>query len=311
MAKKNSYIFGPVLSKRLGRSLGIDVVPFKTCTYDCIYCQLGKTTDKTIERKEYVPLNDVIEELKNNLDSNPDFITISGSGEPTLYSRLGDLINEIKKLTKIPVVVITNGSLLWMKNVRDDLLSADIVIPSLDAYDEKSFEEINRPHKSIKFLEMLNGLIQFKKEYKGKIWLEVFLVDRGDKQEEEVKKIAKICREIRPDKVQLNTATRPTYDATAMRLSDEKLKKYLSFFDDNAEIISEKHKSLNKDINRHYDNIEKSVIEMAKRHPCSINDIVYGLGVSQIEAVKIIEKLINQGNIDFILKDGERFYIPK
>ena len=124
-----SYVFGPVPSRRLGRSLGIDVVPFKTCTYDCIYCQLGRTTHKTIERQEWVPLRDVLAELRGKLSTKPDYITLSGSGEPTLYSRLRELIDQIKAMTPIPVAVLTNGSLLWQEAMRRDLQGADLVIP--------------------------------------------------------------------------------------------------------------------------------------------------------------------------------------
>ena len=131
----SKYIFGPVPSRRLGRSLGVDLVPLKTCSYDCIYCQLGNTTCRTTERKEWVPLDDVVLELKDRLSARPDYITLSGSGEPTLYSRGGELIDRIKAMTDVPVAVLTNGSLLWQKEVRKQLMKADLVIPSLDACD--------------------------------------------------------------------------------------------------------------------------------------------------------------------------------
>jgi len=124
-----TYIFGPVPSRRLGRSLGVDLVPFKTCTYDCIYCQLGRTTNKTAERREWVPLNEVLAELQDKLATKPDYITLSGSGEPTLYSRLDDLIDRIRSMTDVPVAVLTNGSLLWQKEVRRQLMDAHLVIP--------------------------------------------------------------------------------------------------------------------------------------------------------------------------------------
>jgi len=153
-----AYVFGPVPSRRLGRSLGVDVVPLKTCTYDCIYCQLGRTTRKTTERREWVPLEDVISELAEKLSAEPDYVTLSGSGEPTLYSRIGELIQRIKRLTDIPVAVLTNGSLLWDPGVRKDLLRADLVVPSLDAADAGMFRVVNRPHEDISFDQMLRGL---------------------------------------------------------------------------------------------------------------------------------------------------------
>ncbi|MCK4583355.1 radical SAM protein, partial [Candidatus Bathyarchaeota archaeon] len=165
---KHEYIFGPVPSRRLGRSLGVDLVPFKTCTCDCIYCQLGRTTNKTIERKEWVPTDSVIEQFKEKLDSNPDYITLSGSGEPTLFSQLEELISRIKDITDIPVAVLTNGSLLWLPEVRRTLKPADLVVPSLDAGSNQIFQYVNRPHHDITFSKMLEGLVKFRDEYDGK-----------------------------------------------------------------------------------------------------------------------------------------------
>ncbi len=169
-----TYIFGPVPSRRLGRSLGVDLVPFKTCSYDCIYCQLGRTTNQTVERREWVPLDAVLAELRGKLASQPDYITLSGSGEPTLYSRLDELIDGIRAMTEVPIAVLTNGSLLWQPEVRSKLLRAHLVIPSLDAGDERTFQAIDRPHGTISFKRMLWGLIDFRREYQGQYWLEVF-----------------------------------------------------------------------------------------------------------------------------------------
>ena len=160
----SQHVFGPVPSRRLGRSLGVDLVPFKVCTYDCIYCQLGRTTCKTTERKEWVPLNEVCASLRDTLDTKPDFITLSGSGEPTLFSRPGELIRSIKDLTDVPVAVLTNGSLLSVPEVRAGLLEADLVVPSLDAGNERLFRIVNRPHEDIAFDRMVEGLIAFRQE---------------------------------------------------------------------------------------------------------------------------------------------------
>lgn len=295
---KQQYVFGPVFSRRLGRSLGIDVVPFKTCSYDCIYCQLGKTSHKSIERKEYVPLEKVVEELKSKINTNPDYITISGSGEPTLYSRLGELIEIIKTFSKIPVVVITNGSLLWMKEVREQLKNADIVIPSLDAYDDESFARINIPSKEITFSKMYEGLKKFRDEFKGQIWLEVFIIDSCE-LEEEVKKIASLAKEINADKIQLNTVTRPPAEKSVQNVPYEKMKELLKYFGDNAEIISAREDSIQKNKKKFKDktNFEQEIIEMAQRHPCNLNDIVIGLGISNEHAEKFITKLLSEKRI--------------
>lgn len=164
---KNQYVFGPVPSRRLGRSLGVDLVPFKTCSYDCIYCQLGRTTNKTIQQKEWFPLDEILSQLTEKLYLKPNYITLSGSGEPTLYSKCDELIRKIKKITDVPVAVLTNGSLLWMPQVRASLMDADLVIPSLDAGSAELFNYINRPHADISFKNMLCGLIEFGGNIKG------------------------------------------------------------------------------------------------------------------------------------------------
>jgi len=191
VAKEKKYLFGPVPSRRLGLSLGVDVVPFKVCTLDCIYCQLAKTTHRTIERKDYVPVESVLAELKDNLAQaiKADFITISGSGEPTLNSRLGELIDGIKKLTSIPVAILTNGTLLYRQDVRADCCCADVVLPSLDAADEQTFQKINRPHPELSIKKLIEGLCTFRDEYAGQIALEVFLIDGFNTDTEQIAKI--------------------------------------------------------------------------------------------------------------------------
>ena len=163
----SGHVFGPVPSRRLGRSLGVDLVPFKTCTYDCIYCQLGRTTNKTVERRQWVPLELVLEELEKKLDSRPDYITLSGSGEPTLFTPLDKLIEGIRSLTDIPIAVLTNGSLLGSGEVRRELAGADLVIPSLDAGNEVAFRLVNRPHEALAFERLLAGLIAFRRRFRG------------------------------------------------------------------------------------------------------------------------------------------------
>ena len=171
-----SYVLGPVFSNIFGRALVIDLVHYKTCTYNCIYCKLGETTIKTTVRKEWVSLSDVLKQLKNKLSTNLDNIILSGLGEPTLFSRIGELISIIKSLTDVPIVILTNGSLLWIPEVQDNLIEADIVIPSLDVGDENLFYYVNRPHTNITFDKMVDGLIKFHNKYLGQYWLEVFLL---------------------------------------------------------------------------------------------------------------------------------------
>lgn len=205
------HLYGPVPSRRLGRSLGLDLVPYKFCSHDCIYCQLGRTTLKTIERKPYIPSESILEEISKKLKEiqKPDFITLSGSGEPTLNSEIGHLIKSIKKITDVPVAVLTNGSLLWMEDVREDLMEADLVIPSLDAGNESSFQYVNRPHDGINFRTMVEGIQRFTAGFKGGIWLEVMILEGLTSSEYEIRMLAELAELIKPRKIRLNTARRP------------------------------------------------------------------------------------------------------
>lgn len=205
-------VYGPVPSRRLGRSLGIDPIPSKTCNYQCIYCQLGKTTNFTNKRRNYYPKNKIISEMRKAINQNKnnfDYITFVGSGEPTLYKDLGDLILKAKDFSNKPICVITNGSLLCEREVRDALMLADIILPSLDAGDEKSFIKINRPHPSIKFNRVLQGFIDFKKNFDGKFWIEIMIMKDINDSKEELMKIKEQIDLIEPDRIDINVPIRP------------------------------------------------------------------------------------------------------
>jgi len=293
--KKQEYIFGPVPSRRLGRSLGVDLVPFKTCSYDCIYCQLGRTTNKTTQRKEWVPIDIVTEQLKERLDSKPDYITLSGSGEPTLYLRLEELISRIKSITDIPVAVLTNGSLLWLPEVRKALKSADMVVPSLDAGSSQIFQYVNRPHSDITFSKMLDGLVKFRDEYNGKYWLEVFLLAGVTTPEIEINRLKTCISSINPDKVQVNTVTRPPAEGFAEPVPQKQLQTITKKLHEKAEVIadySNVHKQ--QDFSARYED----VLTLLKRRPCSIEDISAGLGLHRNEVVKYLEELSSEGKIE-------------
>lgn len=300
-----SCIFGPVPSRRLGRSLGVDLVPFKTCTYDCIYCQLGRTTNKTTERREWVPLNEVIAELKGKLTSRPDYITLSGSGEPTLYSRTDELIDRIKAVTDIPVAVLTNGSLLWKQEVRAQLMNADLVIPSLDAGDEAMFQAVNRPHEDISFERMLEGLVALRGEFQGQYWLEVFLLAGHNAIAAEVEKLAKCVSRINPDRLQLNTATRPPAEDYATTVQRSRLNELAAMFNPPAEVIAD-FRGVHRQ--REFAAGRDSVLELLRRRPCSIDDIADGLGMHRNEAVKYIEELSAEELIEHAPAAGKLYY---
>jgi wyosine [tRNA(Phe)-imidazoG37] synthetase (radical SAM superfamily) len=301
----SNQIFGPVPSRRLGRSLGVDLVPFKTCTYDCIYCQLGRTTCKTLERKEWVPLEGVLEKLKRKLSSKPDYITLSGSGEPTLHSRVDELIDRIKAITDVPVAVLTNGSLLWQEDVRNQLMNADLVIPSLDAGDEAMFRLVNRPHEEISFEQMLNGLIDFRREFRGEYWLEVFVVGGYTATHGELAKVARCVDHIKPDHVQMNTVTRPPAEKYAIGVSSQRLAELTSVFHSAAEVIADF-----RGVHRQPGFIagREDILNMLRRRPCSIDDIADGLGMHRNEVIKYIEELNAENLLEESLTAEKLYY---
>jgi len=300
-----SAVFGPVPSRRLGRSLGVDLVPFKTCTYDCIYCQLGRTTHRTVERKEWVPLADVLEELQDKLSSQPDYITLSGSGEPTLFSRMGELIDRIKTMTDIPVAVLTNGSLLWQPEVRDQLKKADLVIPSLDAGDTTVLQAVNRPHEDIPFERMLDGLVAFRREFQGQYWLEVMFLAGHNAIHDEAAKLAGCVRLIEPDRVQLNTATRPPAEDYAFAVPLSRLHQLAALFVPTAEVIAD-YRGVHQD--QEFAVAREDVLELLRRRPCSIDDITTGLSIHRNEAVKYVQELTERDLLDHLRTDGTSYY---
>lgn len=301
----SKHIFGPVPSRRLGRSLGVDLVPLKTCSYDCIYCQLGRTTRKTTERKEWVPLDDVLEELEEKLSSEPDYITLSGSGEPTLYSRADELIDRIKAMTDVPVAVLTNGSLLWQEEVRNQLMKADLVIPSLDAGDEVMFRLVNRPHEDVSFEKMLAGLVDFRREFRGDYWLEVFVLGAYTAIKADFAELVRCVSLIGPDRVQLNTVTRPPAESFAIGISRERLTELAMMFNPPAEVIADF-----RDVHGLADFAasREDILDLLRRRPCSMDDIAGGLGMHRNEVAKYIEHLGAEGLLLQTQTEGQLHY---
>jgi wyosine [tRNA(Phe)-imidazoG37] synthetase (radical SAM superfamily) len=302
--QRQHHVFGPVPSRRLGRSLGVDLVPFKVCSYDCIYCQLGRTTCQTIERKEWVPIDAVLAELKRKLGSRPDYITLSGSGEPTLHSRLGEIIQRIRALTPVPVAVLTNGSLLWLPEVREQVALADVVLPSLDAADPERFQFINRPHAAITFERLLEGLVAFRREFSGKYWLEVMLLDGYTTLPIQVRQLAEWVGRIRPDKVQLNTAVRPPAEEYAMAVPDERLRQVARAFKPRAEVIAEYHV---RPARAELPASAEAILALLRRRPCTEADVANGLTLRPIEAAKYLAVLKAAGQVA-IQRHGDLVY---
>jgi wyosine [tRNA(Phe)-imidazoG37] synthetase (radical SAM superfamily) len=304
------FVYGPVPSRRLGRSLGVDLVPYKVCSYDCIYCQLGRTKEKTIERKPYIAVGRILEQVYQKLKEGvrADYITLAGSGEPTLNSQIGSLIRDIKKHTQIPVAVLTNGSLLSNSQVRDAIMEADVVLPSLDAYDQEGFETINRPHPEIKFETMVEGLIAFRKEYSGKIWLEVFILEDINTTETDAIRFKHWIERVSPQKVHINTAVRPSAETYARQVSQKEMARFCRILGKQAEIIAPY-----KDLEKHEReaDVREDLLNLLSRRPCSLDDIASGLGVHKNEILKYIEPLVESHTIDRVKTGSIVYYQPK
>jgi len=224
------YVYGPIKSRRLGLSLGVSLTPYKVCSFDCIYCQLGKTTQRTNQRKEYVNIEEILGEIKSWLADNSakagelKFITFSGAGEPTLNTHIGSLIAGIKEITDTPVAVLTNSSHLSDPQVRQAISNASLIVPSLDAATQDVFEKIDQPEKGIRVCDIIDGLIALRKEFRGEIWLEIMLIKGLNDSPEYIKKLKEVIERIKPDKVQLNSPVRKTLQQDVCGVDEVTLK---------------------------------------------------------------------------------------
>ena len=237
------YLKGPVYSRRIGRSLGITIIDDKSCSFDCVYCEVGQTSQITIKRKEYVDTAKIIAELDGYLNQKPklDYITFSSTGEPTLHLKIKEIIDFIKnKHSQYKIALLSNSSLFYKKEVRKDILDVDLIIPSLDAASKKVFEKINRPHPTLKIKKIINGLINLRKEFKGKIWLEIFIIEGINDTNNELNNFIQIIKIVNPDKVQLNSLDRPAPENWVTKVSINRMKEikaYLSTANCKIEII--------------------------------------------------------------------------
>ncbi|MBW2094128.1 MAG: radical SAM protein [Deltaproteobacteria bacterium] len=306
MGKKYHYLFGPVPSRRFGRSLGVDLSPPKTCSLDCVFCQLGRTTKKSADRKEYVPTADVIFELKDWLktDGQADYITLSGSGEPTLHSRFGEVLAFIRENSSIPALLLTNGTMLYLPEVREAASHASIVKASLCAWDDASYTKVNRPHPELRFDLLVEGEKAFRAEYTGTLFLEVFLIRGMNARPEEVKKIAALAHDINPDRVQLNTAVRPPAEDYALPLTKDELENLSALFDPKAEIIAEfraRHGS-------RFEANQDAILAMLKRRPCTAEQIAEVFGMHINEVSKYLGKLTGNQQVLLERRNGLIYY---
>jgi wyosine [tRNA(Phe)-imidazoG37] synthetase (radical SAM superfamily) len=306
------YIFGPVPSRRLGRSLGVDLVPHKTCSFRCVYCECGKTTLLTNERVEYVPTSELLAALNQFLSVKPqlDYVTFSGAGEPTLHIGLGKIVNFIKKnFPQFKIALLTNGSLFYQKKLRDEVIDIDLILPSLDAADEEVLRRINRPYHEIDLKHIISGLVELKKIQRGQMWLEVFIIPGLNDQPDHIEKLKNTIHQIKPDIVQLNALDRPGTENWITTASQEQLELIAAELDWQTEIIAkfpDRKESL-----AYHDNIETAILEMIKRRPCTLEDLSQMLGSHANEVNKYLDVLMKTDQVQARQMERGLFYWAK
>jgi wyosine [tRNA(Phe)-imidazoG37] synthetase (radical SAM superfamily) len=301
------FVFGPVPSRRLGFSLGVDIIPRKYCNFDCIYCQIGRTTNRNVSRKKIFEIEDVVKEIVTTIHNaeKVDFVTFSGSGEPTLNQNLGTIIKEVKRCVNIPVAVITNSSLLYLEEVRNDLIDVDVVLPSLDAASEKMFKRINRPQANLKLTSIVEGIRSFRKYYNGLIWLEIMLIKGINDTREELQNLSAIANDLNVDRIHLNTVTRPPSEKNAGSLGREELESIREFFGFKCEIIS----SFEKDgIHKEQEGWAGMLVFTLKRRSLTMEDIIKITGASFFQVEQELLTMEKKGVITTYRLGNDIYY---
>jgi len=304
------HVYGPVPSRRLGQSLGIDPVPLKTCNWNCVYCQLGRSKPMTNERKDYFPPDEIVTEVKEVLASRKpgeiDWVTFVGSGETTLYASIGFLIRQVKMLTSLPVAVITNGTLFYKPELRQELAAADAVLPTLDAGNEKLYCTINRPHPEITFKRQVEGLKAFRKEYRGNLWIEVMLVRGLNDTEDALKELAGLLEEIQPDEVHILQPDRPPAEVWVKPADEEGLLRARAILGKIAKVI-DPVKGL-FDLSGS-ENLVDAIVGIITRHPMQETELIETLTqFSQRDVIETLNELEKSGKAQIVNRYGVRFW---
>jgi wyosine [tRNA(Phe)-imidazoG37] synthetase (radical SAM superfamily) len=307
---KYKYLFGPVNSRRLGVSLGVDLAPRKVCSLDCVYCEVGATTLLTMERKEYVSFEKITNELKAYMAENPepDYITLTGSGEPTLNSRFGDVLNFVKSAyPNIKLAVLTNGTLMHLSEVRKELMPADLVMPSLDAVTEEGFKKIDKPESSIDMQQYIQGMVDFGKQYTGAYHLEVLFLKGYNDNDKEIEALKHAIQRINPQRVQLNTLDRPGVLEDIEPLSYAELEQIASLLDfPNIDIIARTESKSTPSVQTK--NAKENILELIKRRPCSLEDIQSAMGLNKALIEASLEILLTEGRVEANKQNGINFF---
>jgi len=304
------YVFGPVPSRRLGQSLGIDPIPLKTCNWNCVYCQLGRSKPMTNERKVFFPSVDILAEVEEALNAHQpgeiDWVTFVGSGETTLHARIGELIRGVKALTTLPVAVITNGSLLYLPEMRAELAAADVVMPSFDAGNPELYRRINRPYPGLTYERLLEGLIAFRKEYHGRLWVEVMLIRDLNDDGPALKEIAAALKRIRPDEVHIIQPTRPPVEPWVQPPDEEGLLRAHAILGDVAKIIHPASGSFDLSGD---ESLVDAIIGIITRHPMREDELLRTLvRWTPGEISDTLKALADSGKAQVVERYGVRFW---
>lgn len=310
------YLFGPVPSRRLGRSLGVDLVPLKTCSFNCVYCQLGPTAHPTTKRDDYAPADAIVEELKRWLEESgeADRITLAGSGEPTLHKDLQKIVRAVQDLLAsharaypekpaLRSAILTNGSLLHLPEVREALLPLDMVKVTLSAGDAITWQRLHRPAADLTLEKVIQGLQRFRAAYTGEIWLEVMLLQGINTDPAQVRLIAEMCKDVRPDRVQLNTCVRPPAEADARPVSPEDMRAFAQYFRPPAEVVA----SFTGGALHDFEADEAAILALVSRHPATVTEIAGFFGQSHPVILKHLEHLGAKGKV-IVERQGDRVF---
>jgi wyosine [tRNA(Phe)-imidazoG37] synthetase (radical SAM superfamily) len=306
---EHRFVYGPVASRRLGFSLGVDIIPFKTCTLDCVYCQLGSTGRTTVRRRSFFPPRKILAQVRAAVRSGQkiDVITFSGSGEPTLNKDIGRLIRSIKRMARIPVAVLTNGTLLTRRDVRRDLAAADIVVPSLDAVPAELFRRVNRPHIALVNGEVIDGLARFRDEYAGEIRLEIMLVRGVNHSPAALHALKAAIARIRPDRIELNTVVRPPADRAAKPLDAAALARVRRELGPRARIVASF--TGKKQVAVSVGGLESAVLGTVRRRPQTASDIALALGRPPGEVRRALGALLRRRRLRKIVHSGRTYFV--